>query len=75
MTQLLLRECACPDKELARAISRLKAIVLQGKDRNGYARISAFLAPISKALMDKYSENSVMVGCVEPFKLAMIQTP
>jgi hypothetical protein len=71
----LLRECGCPDKELARAISRLKAIVLQGKDRNGYARISAFLAPISKSLMEKYSESSVMVGCMEPFKLALIQSP
>lgn len=71
----LLRECGCPDKEFARAISRLKAIVLQGKDRNGYARISAFLAPISKSLMEKYSESSVMVGCVEPLKLALIQSP
>lgn len=71
----LLRECGCQDKELLKALSRLKNIVLQGNESSSYARISAFFDPISKALLKKYSEDSVMIGCVEPFKLALIQTP
>jgi hypothetical protein len=71
----LLRECGCQDKELMKALSRLKNIVLQGNESSSYARISAFFDPISKALLKKYSEDSVMIGCVEPFKLSLIQTP
>jgi hypothetical protein len=71
----LLRECGCQDKELMKAMSRLKHIVLQGNGRSSYAQISAFFDPISKALLKKYSEDSVMIGCVEPFKLALIQIP
>jgi hypothetical protein len=75
----LLRECGCQDKELMKAMSRLKHIVLEGKvgetEGSSYARISAFFDPISKALLEKYNEDSVMIGCVEPFKLALIQIP
>ena len=75
----LLRECGCQDQELMKAMSRLKHIVLEGNIRgtkeSSYARISAFFDPISKALLEKYSEDSVMIGCVEPFKLALIQIP
>jgi hypothetical protein len=75
----LLRECGCQDKELMKAMSRLRHIVLEGKvgetEGSSYARISAFFDPISKALLEKYNEDSVMIGCVEPFKLALIQVP
>jgi hypothetical protein len=75
----LLRECGCQDKELMKAMSRLKHIVLEGNigetKESSYAQISAFFDPISKALLERYNEDSVMMGCVEPFKLALIQIP
>ena len=75
----LLRECGCQDKELMKAMSRLKHIVFEsnvrGTEASSYARISAFFDPISKALLEKYNEDSVMIGCIEPFKLALIQIP
>ncbi len=75
----LLRECGCQDKEFMKAMSRLKHIMSEengrGTEGGSYARISAFFDPISKALLEKYDEDSVMIGCVEPFKLALIQIP
>jgi hypothetical protein len=71
----LLRECGCQDKDLLKAMSRLKDIVVQGNTANRYAQINAFFESISKSLLQRYSESSVMIGCVEPFKLAVIQTP
>ncbi len=75
----LLRECGCQNPEFMKAMSRLKHIVLEkntsGTEESSYARISAFFGPISKALLEKYDEDSVMMGCVEPFKLGLIQIP
>lgn len=75
----LLRECGCQDREFMKAMSRLKHIVFEKntarKEESSYQRISAFFDPISKTLLEKYNEDSVMIGCVEPFKLALIQIP
>ncbi|HWR16823.1 MAG TPA: hypothetical protein VN577_18495 [Terriglobales bacterium] len=75
----LLRECGCQNPELMKAMSRLKHIVLEKNigrtEESSYAQISAFFDPIVKDLLKKYDEDSVMMGCVEPFKLALIQIP
>jgi hypothetical protein len=60
-------------KDLTQAIYRLKQILAQGAPYASYGKIKKFFDPISIHLSEKYGENSVMVGCVEPFKLAVIQ--
>jgi hypothetical protein len=62
------------DKELTAALSRLKVILGQGAPYTSYAQIDAFFEPIREDLLKKYGENSVMIGCIEPFKLAVIRT-
>ena len=62
------------DKELTEAMSRLKLILGQGAPYTSYAKIDAFFDRIANHLLPKYSQNSVMIGCIAPFKLAVIQT-
>jgi len=62
------------DKEFAEAMSRLKQILGVGAPYTRYAQIDAFFDPIRANLLKKYGENSVMLGCVGPFKLAVAQT-
>ncbi len=61
-------------KDLTQAIYRLKQILAQGAAYTSYAKITKFFDPIRDHLREKYGEDSVMVGCVEPFKLAVIQS-
>jgi hypothetical protein len=61
-------------KDLTQAIYRLKQILAQGAAYTSYGKITKFFDPISDHLRDKYDEDSVMVGCVEPFKLAVIES-
>lgn len=61
-------------KDLTEALSRLKEILGQGAPYTNYGQIDAFFDPISKSLLKKYGQNSVMIGCIDPFKLAVIQT-
>lgn len=61
-------------KDLTHAIYRLKQILAQGAPYTSYSKVNAFFAPISTHLLQKYGEDSVMVGCVDPFKLAVIQS-
>jgi hypothetical protein len=61
------------DKDFREALSRLKQVLGQGAPYTKYAQIDAFFEPIKKDLLKKYGENSVMLGCVEPFKLAVIR--
>jgi hypothetical protein len=62
------------DKDLAEAMSRLKQVLGQGAPYTSYAQIDAFFDRIANNLLTKYGQNSVMIGCIEPFKLAVIQT-
>ena len=62
------------DKELTEAMSRLKLILAQGAPYTSYAKIDAFFDRIANHLLPTYSQNSVMIGCIAPFKLAVIQT-
>jgi hypothetical protein len=60
-------------KDLREAMNRLKEILAQGKPYTSYAQLDDFFGAISKRLLQKYGRDSVMIGCIEPFKLAMIQ--
>ena len=60
-------------KDLTEAVSRLKQVLSQGSPYTSHAQIDAFFDRISNDLLQKYGQDSVMVGCVEPLKLAVIQ--
>ena len=60
-------------KDLTEAMTRLRKVIAQGKPYAGYETIDGFFAPITGRLRQKYGADSVMVGCIEPFKHALIQ--
>jgi hypothetical protein len=60
-------------KDLEAAMTQLKKVIAQGKPYTTYAQIDDFFDPISKKLTQKYGRDSVMIGCIDPFKLVMIQ--
>jgi hypothetical protein len=60
-------------KDLREAMNQLKETLAQGRPYTSYAQLDDFFSPISKRLLQKYGRDSVMIGCIEPFKLAMIQ--
>lgn len=62
------------DKNLAEALSRLKEILGNGAPFTSYAQVNGFFDEIAKDLLKKYGQNSVMIGCIEPLKLAVMQT-
>jgi hypothetical protein len=59
--------------DLTEATTRLRKQIAQGKPYAGYGAIDRFFTPIAERLLAKYGQDSVMVGCIEPFKLALIQ--
>jgi hypothetical protein len=59
--------------DLTEAMTRLRKVIAQGKPYAGYGAIDRFFTPIAERLLAKYGQDSVMVGCIEPFKLALIQ--
>jgi hypothetical protein len=61
-------------KDLTEAAYRLKQILAQGSPYTSYAKTQAFFDAIARDLLQKYGEDSVMVGCIEPFMLAVIQS-
>ncbi len=61
-------------KDLTEAIYRLKQLLAEGAPYTSFGRIDAFFTPITSTLRGKYGEDSVMVGCIEPFKLAVVQS-
>jgi hypothetical protein len=60
-------------KDLMEAMTKLKGILAQGKPYTSYAQMDDFFEAIRNRLLQKYGHDSVMIGCIEPFKLAMIQ--
>lgn len=62
-------------KDFKEAMVHLKQVLGQGAPYTSYAQIEAFFDGIRKDLLQKYGQNSVMVGCVEPLKLAVLQAP
>ncbi len=61
------------DKELGSAAAQLRKILAQGRPYTSYTQISDFFDGISRQLLQNYGRDSVMIGCIEPFKLAIIQ--
>jgi hypothetical protein len=61
-------------KDLTEAMSRFKEILGAGAPYTSYSQVKAFFDPITRDLLKKYGEESVMIGCIEPFKLAVAQT-
>jgi hypothetical protein len=61
------------DKSLTEAISRLKEILGKGAPYTSYAQVNKFFDGIANDLLKKYGQNSVMIGCIEPLKFAVIQ--
>jgi hypothetical protein len=61
-------------KDFTEATYRLKQILANGAPYTSYAQVNAFFDRISKDLLQKYGQDSVMVGCIEPLKLAVIQS-
>jgi hypothetical protein len=59
--------------DLTEAMTRLRKVIAQGRPYASYAQIDQFFSPIARNLLEKYGSDSVMIGCVEPFKLALIQ--
>jgi hypothetical protein len=60
-------------KDLEGAMSKLKKVVAQGKPYTTYSQIDDFFSGMSGRLSQKYGRDSAMIGCVDPFKHAMIQ--
>ena len=60
-------------KDLREGVTQLKKVLAQGKPYTSYVQTNDFFEEISKKLFKKYGRDSVMIGCIEPFKLAVIQ--
>jgi hypothetical protein len=61
------------DKEWTEAVSILKRLLKRDGNVTSYRDIDSFFEPIRTHLVAKYSEDVVMIGCIEPLKLAVIQ--
>ena len=60
-------------KDLSEAMTRLKQAIAQGKPYTSYAQTEEFFNGVSQPLLKKYGRDSVMIGCIDPFKLAVTQ--
>ena len=63
------------DKDFSQALSTLKRGLAEPAHTLSYAAVAAFFAPIAQRLLAKYDQDAVMIGCIEPLKLALIQSP
>jgi hypothetical protein len=61
--------------DLVAVESRLKQVLGNGSPHTSYSQIEAFFDPISRRLAQRYDYDSVMLGCIEPFKIAIAQSP
>jgi hypothetical protein len=61
-------------KDLTEAIYHLKQILAEGAPYTTYGKVDRFFREISRDLLGQYGEGSVMIGCVEPFKLDVLQS-
>ncbi|MBS1852410.1 MAG: hypothetical protein JST79_16005 [Acidobacteria bacterium] len=60
-------------KDLTQAMSRLKKILAEGRPYTSYSQFEDFFMPIREKLLKKYGKDSVMIGCIDPFRLAVMQ--
>lgn len=61
------------NKDLSEAVAELRKVLAQDKPYTSYGQISDFFDGISRNLLQKYGRDSVMIGCIEPFKMSVIQ--
>jgi hypothetical protein len=63
------------DKSFMHALAVLKGIITQGHPlQSTYDQVAEFFRPIGERLSSKYGSNATMVSCVEPMKLAVLQS-
>jgi hypothetical protein len=60
--------------DMTAALYRLKQILADRAPYASYAKVSAFFDPIARRLLQKYDEDSVRVGAIDPLQLAVIQS-
>jgi hypothetical protein len=60
-------------KDLTQAMTNLKKTLAQGKPYTTYTQIDDFFSGMAQRLSSKYGRDSAMIGCIEPFKVSMIQ--
>ena len=60
-------------KDLTEGMAKLKVVLAQGRPYASYGEVDDFFEGIGRRLLQKYGRDSVMIGCIDPFKLAMIQ--
>lgn len=61
------------DRRLTETLSVLKRILGEGSSLTPYGVVAAFFDTIAKPLVARFGEEAVMVGCIEPLKLAVVQ--
>jgi hypothetical protein len=61
------------DRDFKLAINRLKQTIGAKTPYTTYAQVEEFFEPIRARLTSRYGENSVMIGCIEPMKLMVLQ--
>jgi hypothetical protein len=61
------------DRRFTEMISILKRVLGEGSSLTSYRVVAAFFDEIAKKLIAQYGEEAVMVGCIEPLKLAVVQ--
>ncbi len=61
------------DRRFTETLSILKRILGEGSNVTPYRTVVSFFDNIAKPLVAKYGEEPVMVGCIEPLKLAVVQ--
>jgi hypothetical protein len=60
-------------KDLHEAMTQLKRVIAQAKPYASYTQTDQFFDGIRRRLLRKYGVDSVMIGCIDPFKMSMIQ--
>jgi hypothetical protein len=60
-------------KDLSKAMTELKKVIAHGNSYTSYTQTQEFFDGISKRLLQKHGRDSVMIGCIDPFELALIQ--
>ncbi len=60
--------------DLTESVYRLKHILARGEPYTRYSATQQFFTALAQRLLQRYGEDSVMVGCIEPFKLAVLQS-
>lgn len=61
------------DHALSKAMGNLRQVLAQGKPYTSYTQIADFFDGISEHLLHEYGRDSVMIGCIEPFKMSVIE--